>query len=227
MKNQFIAFLVVSALFVAQAAKAEDQRSLEISSVTFTEVVPTAAELYSDALVKTNKAAVLQSFDFTNLDWSQMVMIGEKIIEIVKAGAPVVNIKRDAVSVVPAGVQSWEQLSGWQAPVTKVYEVGAVNGWGMNVVKMRLKVSAMYGGGVDGRGQYVANVIIVPTELVVQWGFNVDLWSENRAPVNMGTLANPTAGLGFDIRYKVTSLLTQINGTQDYFITGKGEILGN
>jgi hypothetical protein len=221
---------VISALFLAQlanASDAQDDAAFQIADVKVTEVVPTAAEIYSTMLQQPKPSARpnLQTFDFSSLDWNQMVFIGQKIVELIKAGVPVVNVKRDAISVVPAGVESWEQLSGWQIPVTKVYEVKATNGWGVDVVSMRLKVSAMYGGGVDGRGQYLANVVIVPAEVTVQWGFSVDVWSENRQPVNMGTLASPMAGLGFDIRYKVQSILTQKNGTQDYFISGNGNIV--
>jgi hypothetical protein len=136
-----------------------------------------------------------------------------------------VNIKRDAVSVMPLGVQTWHQLAGWQAPVTKVYNVAITNYLGMNVVDLRLKVSGMWGGNVDGKGQYLANVMVVPVNTRVLWGWTLDLWTENREPVNNGTMEAPRAGLGFDIRYKATTMLNELNGTQDYFITGDGNIL--
>ena len=231
MKNLLLAISVISAL-MAQQAKADvstqDDKAFQLGEVSVTEVVPTAVELYSAALQaqpKLHPEFNVQAFDFSTLDWNQMVLIGQKIVEIVKAGAPVINLQRDLISVVPSGITSWEQLSGWQVPVTKVFEVAVPNGLGMEVVKMRLKVSAMYGGGIDGRGQYLANVLLVPSEITVLWGFGLDVWSENRPPVNMGTLASPKAGLGFDIRFKVTSYLSQKNATQDYFITGAGEII--
>lgn len=234
MKSLFLSLFLAS--LVAQQALANDELNLQdelafqISDVQMTEVVPTAAELYSDAITPKARQPRLSdvkvpdanAFTIGGIEWSTLVTIGEKLIEIIKAGAPVVNIKRDVVSVVPQGITSWEQLSGWNVPVTKVYEVKATNGWGSDVVKVRLKVSAMTGGGIDGRGQYVANVTIVPTEIVVQWGFSLDVWSENRPPMNMGSLAQPVAGLGFDVRYKVKSMFTEKNGTQDYFITGAG-----
>jgi hypothetical protein len=223
MKSLFLS-VFLAALVAQQAMAADvsaDDKAFQIADVKVSEVVPTAAELYSVAL-EPSAQPQLNTFEIAGIEWTNLVTIGEKLIEIIKAGAPVVNIKRDVVSVVPQGVTSWEQLSGWQVPVTKVYEVKATNGFNADVVKVRLKVSAMYGGGIDGRGQYVANVTIVPTEIVVQWGFSLDVWSENRPPMNMGSLAQPVAGLGFDVRYKVTSLFSQKTGTQDYFITGAG-----
>ncbi|MGZ3694880.1 MAG: hypothetical protein ACXWQO_11935 [Bdellovibrionota bacterium] len=225
MKTLLLSLFLAS--LVAQQAKADvssqDEAQFQIANVQMTEVVPTAAELYAVALEQKDQPR-LQTFEIAGIEWTNLVTIGEKLIEIIKAGAPVVNIKRDVVSIVPAGITSWEQLSGWQVPVTKVYEVKATNGWGSDVVKVRLKVSAMYGGGIEGKGQYVANVTIVPTEIIVQWGFSLDVWSENRPAVNMGTTAMPIAGLGFDVRYKVTSMFTQKTGTQDYFITGAGAL---
>lgn len=212
-------FSVIALPNLAQAYANSDDYHV-ITKVEVNEVVPTAVEIYSSALtMETSGKRVPELSTFDVADWNLMVTIGEKLIEIIKAGQSVVNIKRDVVSVVPAGVQSWEQLSGWKVPMTKVFEVKATNGWGTDVVKMRLKISAM------NNGAYLANVLIVPSELVVQWGFNVDVWSENRPPVNVGTASVPVAGLGFDIRYKIKSLMSEKNGTQDYFVTGNGELV--
>jgi hypothetical protein len=82
----------------------------------------------------------------------------------------------------------------------------------------------MWGGNFRGRGQYLANVVVVPTQVVAQWGVTLDIWTENREPVNVGTLAEPVAGLGFDLRYRAKTWVSEVNGTQDYFITGNGEM---
>lgn len=196
----------------------------QASEVTMTEVIPTASEIASGYL----SSEIPNTFSpaaLAGLDWSQMIVIGEKIIELIKEGKPVVNIKRDAVSVVPMGIQSWQQLAGWQVPVTKAYNLSVKNGFGSKVVDVRLKVSGMWGGSVDGRGKFLANVQIVPVAVKVLWGWSLDLWSENREPVNAGTVADPVAGLGFDIRYKAGTVLNELNGTQDYYITGDGKIL--
>lgn len=226
MKKLTNLFLVVLALTASVASAAEVPADYyKAKKVTVTEVVPTAAEIASGYLqpnpIENN--GLLE--ELASIDWNAMILVGQKVIELVKAGAPVVNIKRDAVSVVPMGVQSWQQLAGWQAPVTKVYNVKVTNYLGMDVVDLRLKVSGMWGGSVDGKGQYLANVMVVPVNTRVLWGWTLDLWTENREPVNNGTLEAPRAGLGFDIRYKATTMLNELNGTQDYFITGDGKIL--
>ncbi len=214
-------------LFLAPVAQAElqiDPNFYNKLEASVEEVVPRAAELYSDYLV--SPTASFESVDLQELDWDQVILIGEKIIEIVKAGESVVDIRRDTVAAVPAGITDWRQLAGWQVPSTKVYAFVVKNGWGMKVVDVRLKISAMWGGNFEGKGAYLSNVLIVPTQVKVIWGFNLNIWSENREPVNTGSVENPVAGLGFDIRYQLVGKvpLNNISMTQDYFIHGTGQI---
>jgi hypothetical protein len=226
MKKLTNLLLVVFALSVSVASAAEVPADYyKAKNITVTEVVPTAAEIASGYLVPNEFQNNGLLEELAGLDWNAMILVGQKVIELVKQGQAVVNIKRDTVSVMPMGVQNWQQLAGWQAPVTKVYNVKITNYLGMDVVDLRLKVSGMWGGNVEGKGQYLANVMVVPVSTRVLWGWTLDLWTENREPVNNGTLEAPRAGLGFDIRYKATTMLNELSGTQDYFITGDGNIL--
>jgi hypothetical protein len=220
MKTTFVCLI---ALVSSATAFADDADYYKVSELTVREVVPTPAELYSDYLLPQTDVAPAPA-PLQSIDWNAMVLIGEKLIEIVKAGKPVVNLRRDAVAVVPQGVTAWDQLSNWQAPNTKVYSVTSKNYLGLTVVDLRLKVSAMYGGGIDGKGKFLANVIVVPSSISVLWGFNLDVWTENRSPVNMGSAADPVAGLGFDLRFRYGSAVVEKVGAQDYFVTGTGEI---
>lgn len=157
-------------------------------------------------------------------DIGNLLLIGQKIIDIIVGAKPVVNVHRDFVAVIPGGLTSWTQLGGWQMPKTKVYSVVAKNGLGMKVVDLRVKVSTNYGGNLNGVGQFLANVIVVPTSINVLLGFNCDVWTEHQDPLNMGTPENPIAGLGFDLRFRYGSVLNENNSTQDFFVTGTGEI---
>ena len=214
----------------AAGGKSLDPKYFQVGEVKIQEVVPTAQELYlsqldfnnliESAAFEPNTIGIVEAGVYLD----QLILIGQKIVQIIKAGQSVVNIKRDVVSVVPTGISDWSQLGGWQVPVTKVLQVQVENLYGWTMIDLRLKVSAMYGGSYNGAGKYLANVIMVPSTVVTQWGYNLDLWTENRTPVNMGTSANPIAGLGFDVRYKIKTLISELNGSQDYFITGEGKI---
>lgn len=222
-----LTILFVAALLAGNSALAQEPVNSEayyqVSKVTITEEIPTAEEIASGYLIPLKPSEGFME-ELATLDWNTMVLIGEKIIEILKANAPVFNLKRDPVAVVPQGVTAWQQMAGWQAPVTKVYTLKVSNYLGMTPVEMRLKVSAMWGGNVEGRGQYLANVQVVPTQTYVMPAWTLDVWQENSQPVNNGTLESPRAGLGFEIRYKISNILNEMTGTQDYFITGDGKI---
>jgi hypothetical protein len=164
------------------------------------------------------------AFDPSGIDWNAITMIGDKVVQLIKAGKPVVDEKYNAVSAIPKGLDSWDQLQGWQAPALKVYNVQIVNGYGVPVVDVRLKVSALWGGNVDGRGKYLADVTVIPTKVDVSWGWDLDLWTENSDPVNSGTTQDPLAAFNFVVRFKTSSWFQDKNGAQDFFVTGDGKI---
>ncbi len=222
MKKTTFVCLIALVSSVNAFGNQQDVNYYNVSGLTVQEVVPTPEELYSDFLIPSGVVPAPPMIQ--GIDWGQMILIGEKLIDIIKAGKPVVNVRRDAVAVVPQGVNAWEQLSHWQAPTTKVYSVTAKNYLGVTVVDMRLKVSAMYGGGMNGKGKFLANVIVVPSSIRVLWGFSLDVWTENRSPVNIGSVNNPVAGLGFDVRFRYGSALVEKVGAQDYFVSGDGKI---
>jgi len=223
MKALFFA-LVFAAPALASAHGPNTAAYHQVGGVSFTEVVPTAAEIASGYL-EAPAFDSLSPLDLANVDWSQLILVGEKVIELVKRGAPVVNIKRSSVSVLPLGSQAWQQLAGWQVPVTRVYTLAVKNALGVTVVDLRLKVSSMWGGNFDGRGKYLANVQVLPVAVKVLWGWSLDLWTESQDPVNAGTKVDPIAGLGLELRYKIGTALNELNGTQDYYLTGDGKIL--
>lgn len=201
---------------------ASDSDAMKITSVSVVEEVPTADEIFEGFLPQNDTPNAPD--DGLPFDWDKLIRIGKELIEIIKANQPVVNIKRDAVHVVPASIQNWQELTGWQMPVVRVFRVQMKNAFGNVMVDVRLKASAMWGGNYRNRGRYLANVVVVPTQIVAQWGVTLDIWSENREPVNVGTMEQPVAGLGFDLRYRAKTWVSEVNGTQDYFITGNGEM---
>lgn len=233
--SKLVFALALSAL--SFAAHADDQNVANfytIGNVSIHEEVPTSEEIYLGNDILNNQASVtaapsLQAFNLVDVGATldQLILIGGKVVNIIKQGAPSVDIKRDAVHVVPKGVQDWQQLGGWQVPTTKVFSLSFTNLFNMEVVSVRLKMSGTWGGSYNGRGRYLSNVYIVPTNVWALWGFNVNVWMENHDPVNVGSKQNPVAGLGVDLRYSVNSVLpiTTQTGAQDYFFAGDGRLL--
>jgi len=225
-----VSVLVLSSIAPSFAAK-KDPR--QIAKVTFKEVIPTDEEIYlahvdmENAFRAPRANDIGSDLDDASVILDKVVLVGQKVINIIKAGAPVIDVKRDAVHVVPQGVSAWQNLGGWQVPLVKSYALNMKNGFGATVVNVRMKVSGATGGSYDGKGKYISNVYVVPTAISVMWGFNLNVWLENHTPVNTGSLARPVAGLGVDLMYKVSGAIpvTAIQGAQDYFITGDGKLL--
>lgn len=226
MKRSVLAVFGLSVLFVglASADKYQTYDPLTGGNLSYrvAEVAPTAEELRPTSAVRIEQGLVEQ-LPFVG-DISQLIVLGQKAFEIIKQGAPVVNLKRDTLSVVPQGISEWNQLSGWKSPVVRVYSVALANGYKKEVVQIRLKVSAVPGGQVNEKGQYLSNITIVPTMIRVGWGVNLDVWTESRDPLNVGTVDSPIAAIGMDVRFKAKTWITEVSGAQDYYIRGDGVI---
>jgi hypothetical protein len=236
MKKVLIASLLGGVFFIGNQVMAADvdEAAFTVGDISIQEVQPTPAEIYQDLMsasaqapvkAKKNKKKGVTPFDAQvalAFDINDVITIGQKIYDIVKENQPVVTIKRSLVSVVPGGATDWTQLQGWQAPMTKVFEVSIKNLYNATTVYLRLKVTANYGGNAKGVGHYLANVNMVPTQVYAAWGYNVDVSVETATAVNAGSSADPIAGLGLDLRYHVHTLLSDVSGDQDYWLTGTG-----
>jgi hypothetical protein len=232
MKTVLLATFFGVVLFISNQARAANQAdpALRVGSITIHEATPTAAELYSDVVGShsRNQDAVFnlqlgpEGVDLSIFDMGDILTVGEKVYDVVKENQPVVTVNRSLVSVVPGGAKNWTELQGWQAPMTKVFEVTIKNLYNLTTAYMRLKVTANYGGNVKGVGHYLANVNMVPTQIYAAWGYNVDVAVETATAVNVGSSKDPIAGLGLDLRYHVHTLLSDVSGRQDYWLTGNG-----
>lgn len=151
-----------------------------------------------------------------------IINIGKKIWAIVDAGRPVVNLKMDVGTALPQGARCWMDLQTWSAPTSHRYQVSFLNGFNSEVVKFDYRVISLSGGSVDGKGQYIGYAAFQPVDVQVAWGFEFNAEAAVPAVFNMGTKADPVAGMQIVMNYKVTSPLKFISQSQAYFIDGKG-----
>lgn len=227
----FLVFLGGSNSYAMGARSHSESSEQKITEVSIVEVTPTVEELYSDVFQNQNLPLlppVVRTVENNPLtgevDVDSLTLLGQKVIEIIKQGSPVVNIQRDALGVVPKGITDWSELAGWKAPATKVFAISMSNIFKRKVVDLRLKVSTVYGGSYRNTGSYLSNVTMIPTFVKAGWGITLDLWTEAREPVNIGSPRSPVAGLGMDIRYRVKTIVSDISGVQDVFVGGNGQI---
>lgn len=190
-----------------------------VASVELQEVPDTGG---SDVLIENDCSKFPTTSDMTTIGWDEVVALGEKVWKIVEAGKPVVTVQTPEASALPRGLACWADLSGWQAPQTKAYEVVYKNGFGMDVVKFRFRLQFTAGGGHDGIGKYLANVTVMPAELNVMWGYTFDAQVEVEQAINVGSSQNPIAGLELNLKWDVKTVVQESVNSFHFFVQGDG-----
>jgi hypothetical protein len=157
------------------------------------------------------------------ISWADIINIGQKVWAVVEANKPVVTVGKIPVAyALPRGLMCWNDLDSWQAPKVNSYEVTYKNGFGMEVVKFRFRLQYTYGGGLQGKGKYLANVTVAPAEISVVWGYTFDANVDVAQAVNLGTVDSPLAGLELNLKWKVKTVLKESDNSFNFFVQGDG-----
>lgn len=155
----------------------------------------------------------------------QIINIGKKIFNVINAGRPVVNIKIDTANALPKGLTCWADLSGWNVPQSKVYNVQYENGFGMVVVDYSYRVTYTAGGSADGIGKYITNATFQPANVSVGWGFQLDATAMIPSVFNTGSKRDPVAGMQMNMEWKVTSPMAHEQSVESYFVSGDNKLI--
>lgn len=237
------ATLVTSSIALASTHPEKlDPKYFEIGEVQVQEVNPTTLKnrffergaIGSSTCDSSGSRLFLKPSDLTGIatgvaevssTLDQIINLGKKVWDLVQAGKPVVKLNSDVATALPAGSKCWLDLQGWSAPQSKAFTVSYKNLYGIEVVRLSYRVIWVYGGSVDGQGNYIGYAAIDPAEVNVAWGFNVDAHSSVPAVYNMGTKQAPVAGMNLKMDYTITPILgiKHIQASQAYFINGLGE----
>jgi hypothetical protein len=153
-----------------------------------------------------------------------IINIGTKIWKIVEDGKPVVDVKTQYATALPKGITNWGDMAGWQPPVGTVYELTAQNGFHDTVIDLRYQVLRTYGGNYDGKGKYLTAVTVEPLYWNVAWGytFGVDATIPDTSIVNVGTSADPVAGMLVQLGWRISTPIKASSGQSVYFVQGDG-----
>jgi hypothetical protein len=209
-------------LFFGTAHAADISTPWEIQSV---EIHQITAELPSSALIPTDNSCS-QSMHVESIgaaDLSTLFTLGQKAWQIVEANKPVVNVgQAPMLSALPYSNGCWMDLTGWQQPKSQTYEVSYKNGFHIEVVKFRFRLQFNYGGGVNGAGKFLANVSVVPDQLDVDWGYTFNASVTGEQATNLGTAAQPLAGIGLTVNWSVKTILKESDNTLHLFVQGDG-----
>ena len=158
----------------------------------------------------------------------KLIALGTKIYEIIKKGKPVSQTAFfRPVSVLPNSSDietDFALMENWSAPKAKKYSVVYKNGYGMSVISFDYMVYFQANGSFEGKGQYLTGINVVANNINVSWGFSFDASSELITVANRGTNDHPVAGATIKVRYKTTSLMSNIDASEVFHIDGRGSI---
>jgi hypothetical protein len=159
---------------------------------------------------------------------NQVIALGEKIYEIVKKGQPIVNTSSAPISVLPKNIDGSPvdmfQTSNWSMPLSRKVKLEYKNGFGSKVVVFDYTVMFVHSGRYNGKGAYLTAVQIVPTNVSVSWGYEFDATMKLVGLQNHGTVDSPVAGAIVQMSYKAKTVLRTIDSTDQYHVTGRGQL---
>lgn len=167
---------------------------------------------------------ILNPLNEVNIVMDQIVNMGQRVWNIVAKGKPVVNYQQYTASALPSGIEAWQQMQGWAGKAI-TQEISVINGFGTEKVKFVYRVVFLYNGNVNGTGKYLGYATIEPANIKVGWGgytFNAQVAVPE--VFNMGTSANPIAGMKIQVKYSVDTIVQHDEYTDSFFITGSGKL---
>lgn len=156
-----------------------------------------------------------------------LVALGEEIYVLVQKGRPNLTTQYAPISVLPreAGrtIDALD-LDGWKMPISRTVTVNFKNLVGMAMAGIEYKVIFSYGGRYNGKGAYITNAQIIPSKAHAHYGVDFDVKMKLSGLTNHGSRANPVAGAMLQIQYKASTVMSNVERSDTYQITGRGQI---
>lgn len=144
------------------------------------------------------------NFDGTEIDeatiiFDKMINLGQKVWKIIADNAPVVDIRYNYANALPQGVTSSSALTGFSDLQYDTWRYRTKNRLGVTTIDIMYSVVHQFGGSLNGRGQYLETVAVVPQRVNVAWGYHVDLNVNQISTTNVGTELAPVAAMVMEL----------------------------
>lgn len=207
------AYFTVGKVRVAEVDEATNEE-FDVNEFTLKDLMSKAGRI--------NKTSMTDEVSEGDIDIDKIINYAKMAWKFVKDNKPVVNVKRDRANALPAGVSNAFDLTNWSTPVYKTYRVSFENLFGMSVVDFKFRAAYTYGGRYNGVGRYLTNVTIVPSTVEVAWGYTFNADVVVTSTVNIGTKSAPIAGMEYEIRYSVDTVMKHFDETVNFFAAGDG-----
>jgi hypothetical protein len=166
--------------------------------------------------------SVITTTELANVALDQIINLGKKMWSIIESNQPVVNVISDRANAIPFGIQNWEHMQQWQTPISKMFRVTYRNFCGQPDVEFTYRLLYTPGGSVSGRGQYLANIAVIPAELTVNKGLNFNVQVTVGSITNSGTLESPIASAEIHVCWQLKNWAKQTQSCHSFYIRGDG-----
>jgi hypothetical protein len=155
---------------------------------------------------------------------SQLITLGEKVWNYVLDNKPNATFQTIKSSIVPNGITDWTQLSGWTAPVSKVYHVQFKDALGIKSGSFDYQVTFVPGGSYKSHGKFLGEIEFTPMNIKLSTGRTLNVTAELSSPLNFGTQTDPVAAAQLTVSWTSPTLTHYQMQSAEYFIYGTGEI---
>jgi len=215
---------ILSLMFLSLSAQAEISGPWDVKSVEIHKI--SSAQMTAQVTTPTEDGCAQQTVSpqfIDPSDFNTILTIGQKIWTIIEANKPVVTVEQaPTLAALPKTAGCWTALANWQVPKTETYQVVYKNFFDMEVVSFQFRLQYNYGGSLNGHGKYLANVTVLPEQLNVLWGYTFNANVAADQAVNLGTTADPVAGLGMTLNWQVKTVLKESDNSFHFFVQGDG-----
>ena len=167
--------------------------------------------------------------DEAGIALDQIINMGTKIWKIIEANKPVVNLNFVSANALPKGVTDWQDMQGWEAPMSQIVHTTYTNGFNMTVVDFAYRIIFTYGGTVNGKGKYITQMQVLPANLSVAWGYTFEASADANTITNAGTSKSPIAALQAAVQWQIKTVIKDMQQTDSCYMRGDGlfQQLGN
>jgi len=163
---------------------------------------------------------------FPSSDYALLKTIGNDVWSLVNANRPTSKISGNEAHVVPHETD-WTKLQNWNLPAVKYFRVEAINWLGISAFQLDYRISFSCGGQHQGVGQYLKGINIRIENLVVNWGYHLQMNWQVVNNMNIGSNDDPLAAAELVLMWELETQFYVLQGTINYLVTGDGAVFAN
>lgn len=213
MKTILLSATLLATLGTAHAEV--DAREFQVESITIEEL---SSANEPDPIERTGKVISTAR---------DMVALGESVYALLDKNRPKITTAYEPISVVPRDPMTKEivdvfELEGFSMPVEKNFRARVKNMVGKEVAVFDYKLIYSYGGSLNGVGQYLTGILIIPVNISAQRGWTIDSSMKLTGLMNHGTRDNPVVGAIITVKYAISSRGNAFERNDSFHITGNG-----